>query len=438
MIINREVLEEKLENVISAYAKDRKVVQKVTKELSQRNILSGDVLSIFKLNTPLLSLSSSFLYCFTKTLFNATQEHNINPAKYFTALEIETSEKWTQETTKETDKYPVVFTNAVKIQDNVWLTKISAKDLINMFSQGVLTYNPETQRPLKRKEINDKIIERIDVNPKAVNKIKDLILTNRFIPNCITINVLQDSDAQLEENSKEQQVVVYSGNINLSDGFHRYRGIAKALLENPTLEYTSGVLLTHFDMEKAKDYIYQEQQHNPINKEYTKTLNPDKMANQVVDKINEKKDSLLKGKITKDVIMIKMKKALVPYNVLADTIELTFNPDDTKSIVKTNTTLINGLNTIIEFNDSLLDSAVNIKYWVTYTCLIYCASKTNQDELSMDISEIYQEVLSKINFEQIEIKTINKNVIKHIVAMINSILTSIINNNTTKEGDLNE
>jgi hypothetical protein len=59
---------------------------------------------------------------------------------------------------------------------------MSAQEINELFNRRVLTYNPETQRPLKRKEFNDKIIERIDVNPKAVKKIKNLILKGGFIP----------------------------------------------------------------------------------------------------------------------------------------------------------------------------------------------------------------------------------------------------------------
>lgn len=423
MITDREELENILEKMISAYAKDRKVVQKVTKELNKRNVLDGDVLSIFKLNTPISSLSLSFLYCFTQELFDATQEHKLDPEKHFTQLEIETADKWSQEVKTEEDKYPVVFKNVIKIQDNVWLTKLSAQELVDMFSKRILTYNPETQRPLKRKEFNDKIIERIDVNPKAVKKIKDLILKNNFIPNCITINVLEDSDAQIEEDLKEQSVIVYSGSINLTDGYHRFRGLVKALLENPNLEYTTGVLLTYFDVEKAKDYIFQEQQHNPINYEYTKSINPDKISNQVVVKINEKKDSLLRGKITKDSIMLKTGQALVLHNILSDAIDLTFNPTDNKEALKVSYAVISGLNTIIELNDKLLDEPVNFKYWVVYICLIFCVYNGKYDD--NDTEEIIQEALLRIDMNKIELKTITKLSIRNINSYLSIILSNI-------------
>jgi hypothetical protein len=89
MITDREELEKLLKKIITVYAKDRKVVQKVTKELNKKNVLDGDTISLFKLNTPLTTISLAFLFCFTKALFEATHESEITPTKHFTKLEIE-------------------------------------------------------------------------------------------------------------------------------------------------------------------------------------------------------------------------------------------------------------------------------------------------------------------------------------------------------------
>jgi hypothetical protein len=168
------------------------------------------------------------------------------------------------------------------------------------------------------------------------------------------------------------------------------------------------------------------------------------LSNQVVDKLNEKKDSMLKGEITKDAIMLKTNKALIEYNVLADAIELTFKPNDTKSALKTSATLIKGLNAIIEINESLLDKVVNFKYWAVYVCLVYCVSNNKIIENdNIDVTEVYKQVLSGINIEEIEIKSINKNSIKHIVEMIDSTLNNNIkaqntNDINTEDGETNE
>lgn len=427
MITDRDELESILEKMISAYAKDRKVIRKVTKELNNRNVLDGDILSIFKLNTPISSLSLSFLYCFTEALFDAIQEfygkqeHRIDPVKHFTPLEIETAEKWSQEIVTEDDKYPVVFQPVIRIQ-NGWLTAMSIKDINNLFSRRILTYNPETQRPLKRKEVNDQIIERIDINPKSVTKIKNLFLNDDFLSNCITINVLEDSDVQLEYDPSSSSVSIYSGSINLTDGYHRYRGMAKALLENPDLEFIQGIILTHFDVEKALKFIHQEQQHNPIDKKFTKTINPSNMSNNVVTKINEKNDSMLRGKITKDPIMLKTGKSLILYSVLADVINLTFNPIDTKDMLKVSYAVISGLNSIIESNPKLLDKSVDFKYWVVYICLIFSVYSGKFEE---DAEDIIEKILPQINIDQIEIKAINKSSIRHINNMLSSLMLNL-------------
>jgi hypothetical protein len=78
---------------------------------------------------------------------------------------------------------------------------------------------------------------------------------------------------------------------------------------------------------------------------------------------------------------------------------------------------------------------------------VYCVSNNKIIENdNIDVAEIYKQVLSEINIEEIEIKSINKNSIKHIVEMIDSVLKKNIKeqntNNTndinTKDGETNE
>lgn len=419
MKIEREILEDKLKDIIKDYAKNRKVVQQVTQELINKNMLEGDISSIFKFTTPISNVNDFVLYVFTKAMFKATKEIRIDPTTYFTKIEIEDGDKWKQETIKEQDKEPVVFRDCIKINNNTWLTTVTNKDLYNMFNVRTLVYNVKTQRPLiTREKANGNIIERIDINPKAVHEIESLIKEDLFIPDPFTINALYNENLNMEENEKARTVTFFSGELNLTDGNHRMRGEFKALVNNPTLIRNIPILLTRLTEERAKDYIFQKSQHNPLNADFKKTINPTRLSNQIIDFLNTEKKSLLKGRITKDSSQLKAKgsKAVVEFNTLADSIDLTFNPKQQTELFAMNKFIMNGLNHIINVFDILLKDYSEAKTWCMYICMLYAIKDMDDWETILD------NLLLDIDIKDVQFKAINKVSVKNIMAEIKPLL----------------
>lgn len=428
MIIEREILEDKLKDVISESARNRKIVQQVTQELNNKNMLDGDISGLFKFSTPISSVNDFVLYAFTKALFHATKNQNINPSDYFTKIEIEDGDKWKQEViAKVKDKQPVIFSPVVRVNNNTWMTVKTVKELYDLFNVRTLVYNVKTQRPLKISERNGKIIERIDINHNSVSEMESLMSDDLYFPDPLTINALMNETLDMEENEKNMSVIFNSGELDLTDGWHRLRAYFKVLVKNPNLDMNVPILLTRHTEERAKEYIYQKSKHNPINKEFVKTINPSRLSNQIVDFLNTEKKSLLRGKITKDNAMLRGmgKKSVVLFNTLADVIDLTFNPKEQSELFKMNKFIMNGLNHIASIYDDLIKEVCDDKVWVTYICLLYLIKDME------DWESILDDVLLNIDTNHVILKAINRVGIKSVINYLKPLLPEI----EEEEGD---
>lgn len=209
MRVEREILEDKLKDIIKEYGRNRKVTQQVTNELQNKNMVEGDISGIFKLTTPISSVNDFVLYAFTKALFNATKEIKINPIDYFTKVEIEDGDKWKQEVVgKISENESIIFNPIIKINNNVWMTVKTVQELYDMFNNRVLVYNVKTQRPLRITERNGKIIEKIDINQNSVHEMENLMLEDLYFPDPLTINALNNESLDMEENDKNKSLII--------------------------------------------------------------------------------------------------------------------------------------------------------------------------------------------------------------------------------------
>jgi hypothetical protein len=319
--VEREILEKCVNTYISKYARNRAVKLSIIKDFKARNLLSGDVNNIMSLRLPLSTLSDIMLLVFTNSLYQATKEPSINPEQYYTASEIKVGSNYLVPL-KEVQRYPIKFNNAMfQIASDQWISFLTVQQLTDLFDRQVLIYNTESQRQTVQKFHHNQIIEQVNVNKLAVQEIESKILTNSFIPNFITLNLLQNGKDSFSFNGKD--FIIKSGELNVLDGYHRCLSILQALQCNHELEFNIGLMLTNFDIDKAKRFIVQEDKKNKMSKKYIKSLDDTNYSGMIVTKINEK--SYLKGKITNKnlthIVNRNYNDYLIEYNTLLEAIE---------------------------------------------------------------------------------------------------------------------
>jgi hypothetical protein len=341
MITNRELLEIKLYELIAQQS--RKTLEQVNNNLKKKGVHSGN--GILNKQIPLESLELIMLGVVTTATYDAISENKeiINPINWFTSLEISKIKEYKKELNKTTG-YPIVFKEGKKIADDFYSFYVPAQKIKELYDNLLIKYNAETQRNLKIRQTKNGIIETINLNRQSVNEMKECMLRNDFITNNITINILHDGEDDFI--FKNGDLIINSGELNILDGFHRSVAMNLALLENPDLNYITGVNITNFDVEKGKRFIVQEDKKNKINQEYIKTIT-ESLENLVVKEINQGSKSDLKGKITHSETLIKNNKALILSSIVADAIKSEFNLKNKRDAMVLSEWLIEGLNEIL-------------------------------------------------------------------------------------------
>lgn len=400
MLVNRENLENELRVVIAEFSADKKVKSKVGKYFKDKGMFEAEALNIFAQRTPLETLSELILGVFTVGVCEALdgEYSKINPHIFFTELEIQEITKY-KVTKKNSKKFPIVFESIKQLNTNQWYTDLTAKQVSDLYSKRVITYNPETQRQLKTKNYSNKIITQIDVNKKSVQEIKQCLIDNKFFSNFITFNILENGEESFD--IVDGNLKIMQGEVSIIDGFHRSLAIIDAIQENPELDFKIGVVITHFDVETAQRFIVQEDKRNKINSKYIKSLDLESKANTIVKKINENSKSHLKDKITTDKNRIKLQDALIMFDVLSDAIELVFKPKENIDVINYSKYIINGLNLIIENNTNLLENVQHEKIWACY--IVVLGELYGKDSWEDSLLSI----IGSLNIDSIEYNSVN-------------------------------
>lgn len=208
---------------------------------------------------------------------------------------------------KENEKEYVVFKtfkNVTKIGDDKYLTYLSVWDIGEMFEKQQLCYYSNTQRGVKYRKINNKIVEKTIVKQSNINEMANLILKGELSVTQLTFNVLDNSKGLINYNKDKNELFI-KGSLSILDGNHRVRACYKAyksaqILNDPKLIENVKLLLfpiiiLHLDDENAKNTFSQMSKGLKISKSLAESFDSTKASNRIATKLNE--HSILKDRI---------------------------------------------------------------------------------------------------------------------------------------------
>ena len=304
---DRQVLEDVLDLVIEDYSNDNKVMEQVIIKLLERGIPRGRTTGIFTKAIPLVYVSETELCLFTKYLYGYTCKPEINPDEYFTEIELSFAETY-QKLEKEKVKY-ILLHNVDQISTTQFLcTKDTYQNVGVYMGNGLLTYNPNTQRQLLKRRSGDKIIESINVGGKKVTEITSSMLDNTFCPNAIIWNIRKiNGQEKFKYDAKARTLLIEPDNIttfvDIIDGANRTCGMVKVVELKPEIDRVTSIYVHHVTEERANQIIKQESLVAPIqtewvdfkdtanpNMEVAKAINDRQRANEMFNRLalNEK------------------------------------------------------------------------------------------------------------------------------------------------------
>lgn len=201
---------------------------------------------------------------------------------YFTPIEIKKYSTYKVKEIKLT--FPIEF-NVIQIAEDQWLGSITAKQLMLFRDTQFINYNQNTQRTMTR--VNKGVFEsyKITLNRKAIEGIKTSFARNAYIPNTITLNLPDDAEFDYDED--ENKLIITSlSHFDILDGYHRYIAISELTNNSPDFDYSMELRIVSFSEEKAKQFIWQEDQKTKMSKADSATFNQYKASNIIAQRLN--------------------------------------------------------------------------------------------------------------------------------------------------------
>lgn len=281
MLKSKEELAKKITRICENKVSDLKykeVINKWTDTLFQSyNIphsLSNDILSL-RVNP--VDYEDYILFAVLSII---SEEKTVKD--YFTESEIKkySAKKYAEKKIK----FPIRW-KMVQVSDDQWIGSISVKELMQLRNARLINYNENTQRPLSRKTINGEEVYRITINEAAISAIMDSYANGTYISNTITLNMPEDTEMRYSDG---EVVINQISSFDILDGYHRYLAMQRLYLNDKNFDYTMEFRLVCFPEEKAKQFIWQEDQKTKMSKIDSDSMNQNNIANQIVNRLNQK------------------------------------------------------------------------------------------------------------------------------------------------------
>ena len=187
----------------------------------------------------------------------------------------------------------------IQIEDDQWIGRIDGKQLIALGDAQLIKYNEDTQRTLERIVMNGIEMWRIYVNDSAVQSIMNSYQNGDYIPNTITLNILDDN-ADISYNETTHELIITNiKKLDIIDGFHRYLALSKIMHENRNFNYNMELRIVNFSEMKARQFIWQEDQKTQMKKLDTFSYNQTTSPSKIVRRLNRMDDkNVFGGKIS--------------------------------------------------------------------------------------------------------------------------------------------
>jgi hypothetical protein len=337
-----EELKENLIEVIDKIKEDDVTVTKIKRELKKYKILPGQVQLYFndthnKINE---ENDTELLYFLLEQIYEGTSKKykGIDPTEYFTPREIKEIRTNFEGFVVDKVEFPYTFKKVLKGTEDDYTLYVKASELRLLFENGLLQYNPDTQREMRQrkdKETNE-IIKTPKIHEKSVKDMEKLLEKGEMISTTITFNARQlsaDEGVELNYNESEMTLTVEEGTLlDVLDGFHRTNAIVRALRRNPSLDTTFKLNILNFDKGRARQYFKQLNTTNPVGEGHLKSMDETRFAKHVATHLQY--NSELKNKVSGSDHIAPNSDLLVTLNILIDSIEESFKVENKLEAIK--------------------------------------------------------------------------------------------------------
>ncbi len=149
------------------------------------------------------------------------------------------------------------FEYITRLGNHEYLSVATGAELVDLWEQGLLTYNPMIQRGSKIKVRNNEEVEEPVYSKENVKRIYKAMIEDNFYVDMITVNLLSGiNDSITDDDGTGKMKLV--GQVDILDGQHRIRALQMIKESNAAgytninlADYLFPVKITNYDTTKA-------------------------------------------------------------------------------------------------------------------------------------------------------------------------------------------
>lgn len=410
--MDRDIIEKNIIKALIAIQSDnaydtKDIKEAIYKRMETNGFTIGLINAIFNQNKPLPMWDTNVLILLAHHIYDITTIEFLMPSKLYTDIELNFAKQYILPKEKEIS-FPLVLFPVVQVRNNQWTTAMSAQQYGSMINVGMVNYNPETQREARIARYGNTIISSPKIDPNTVIEITDNILSEKQIPNALTLNINSLYADKIKYDDKTCTLFIQEVPIDITDGWHRTISNMKALSiakeKNINLDFTWEIRITCFSTDEANDFIKQEDKRNKINKAHLKSKDNSNYSSILTKKINTNTNSILKDQIVTNKSLITFNKGIIMFDKISDVISLTFNPKNNFDVIKNEEYIINGLSHVgKQYGEDLQQSSES--FWLHVIVKLFYFKLQGKSISDLTINE---PIISNSRYNYINKKTINE------------------------------
>lgn len=293
MLKSKDELELFLEKQNEKIALNNESYEKVRNYMLKKyEIPTGMTMDMIARNE-LHSQTEFILFCLLDGIDQISNSKNID--KFFTKIEIEHYSK--EKYNIETIKFPIKI-QCEEVNKDQWIGVTNTNFFMELRRAQLIRYNVNAQRVLKRIIKGENIFFKIVPNKIAIKAIKKLMKKREYVPTVITLNIPFDSDADFHYNPVTRELIIDKLDaFDISDGYHRYLAMCEAHDEDSDFNYPMELRIINFTDEKARQFIFQEDQKTKMTQSNSNSMNTNRPSNIVIDRLNDMTTFDFKGQL---------------------------------------------------------------------------------------------------------------------------------------------
>jgi len=246
--------------------------------------------------------------------------------------------------------------DVIQIADDQWVGKIKARELFKLGNANMINYNENAQRVMKRLLLPSGEAFEIRLNKNAIDAIEASFNERRYVPNIITLNIPYTDESDFYYDKVEKKLIIKNISMfDILDGYHRYIAICRICSLDSKFDYDMELRITNYDDDKARQFIWQEDQKTKMAKVDSDSLNKYSTSNMIVKSIQ----SSIYGNY------ISYNKGIISSSVLSQSVQIIYNINPQRKykiseINEISKEIVDGFNELQENMPDIFDAVLDV------------------------------------------------------------------------------